>query len=185
GVSADARAAVEAIHANQRRLNAIHMERLEAGVHDRASFEQYTEQLTQSFFWLLNAKQPAEKWVETQEQLRRWAALARKYQDVRAAKVMTLLSRVLYHYRYPPQINEEQAARLRKLWSEISEHPNPIVTAYGRLGILAVELSFSKLSDAQRRAKVHEYRLFVQEQLQKAPHAPDAFRLTLYLAAFN
>jgi hypothetical protein len=185
GVSADARAAVEAIHANQRRLNAIHMERLEAGVHDRASFEQYTEQLTQSFFWLLNAKQPAEKWVETQEQLRRWAALARKYQDVRAAKVMTLLSRVLYHYRYPPQINEEQAARLRKLWSEISEHPDPIVAAYGRLGVLATELSFHKLSDEQRRAKVHEYRLFVQEQLQKAPHAPDAFRLTLYLAAFN
>ncbi|HEY7158295.1 MAG TPA: hypothetical protein VH575_30360 [Gemmataceae bacterium] len=185
GVSADARAVIEAVHANQRRLNAIRMRRIEAGVHDRASFEKYTEQLNRSFFWILNPRRSGEEWVETQEQLRPWAALARKYADAQSSNSRSLFSFVLSQYRYPPQISEEQATRLRKLWSEISEHPDPIVTVYGRLGFLATELSFHKLSDEQRRTKVHEYRLFVQEQLEKAPRAPDAFRLTLYLAAFD
>jgi hypothetical protein len=185
GVAPEARTAIEDIHATQRRLYGIRMQRIEAAVHDPSTFEEYTNQFNHSFFFILNNRLPAEKWVQTQEELRRWVALARKFPDARSANSRTLFAYILMQYRYPPRLNEQQAARLLKLWTEIGEQANPILAVYSRLGILATEVSFAKLSDSQSREKIHAYRLFVQEQLEKADRSPDPFRLTLYLAAYD
>ncbi len=185
GVSPAARTVIEAIRDNNRRVHVMPLQRLEAGVHDRKSFEHYTEQLNHTFFWILTNKEPGDRWIEAQQLLRPWAALARKYPDAANTRGSGLLSGVLYYYRYPPQLDEGQAARLHKLWSEIAAHPDPIVAVYGRLGVVSTELSFHKLTDEQRQAKVHAYRLFIQEQLAKAPKTSDTFRLNLYLAAYR
>lgn len=185
GVSPDAKNTIEAIHDRQHRLYDIRLQRIEAGVHDKTSFEKYTEDFTHAFFFLLNSRRPAEKWVQTQQLLRRWIAVARKYSSAGMEKGRGLFSHILMQYRYPPRLNEEQVAQLRKLWTEIGEQANPILAAYGRLGVLATEVSFEKLSDEQRRARVHAYRLFVQEQLEKDLFPSQRVRLTLYLAAFD
>jgi hypothetical protein len=183
GVSTDARSSIEAIHDTQRRVYGVRLQQLEAHIHDAATFEKYTKEFSDALFFLLNTRQPAEKWVQTQEQLRHWVALAQKYPTARSETGRSLFWFILGQYPYPPQLNEEQVARLRKLWAEIGENTNPLLTVYGRLGAIATEVAFDQLTDEQRRAKVRAYRLFVQEQLEKDSLPSPRFRLTLYLAA--
>jgi hypothetical protein len=182
-VPAAARTVIGTVQANQRRLFDVHLRRAAAAVVDRASFDRYSTAVSGSLFELFNPGVSAEKWVEGLEQLRPWAEVARKHEDVRASSSRSLLSRALFSYRYPRQVNESQIVRLRKLWSELEEHPNRTIAVYGRLGAVATEVTFGKLSDDQRRARVRDYRLFVQGHLEKTAREPDAFRLNLYLAA--
>jgi hypothetical protein len=185
GVSVEAHSAIEAINDTQRRIYGVHLQQVEAHVRDAATFEKYTKEFSDALFFLLNSRLPAEKWVQTQEQLRHWIALARKYPTARSETGRSLFWYVLGQYRYPPQLNEEQVARLRKLWEEIGENTNPLLAVYGRLGVVATEVAFDKLSDDQRRAKVRAYRLFVQEQLEKDDLPSPRVRLTLYLATYD
>lgn len=183
GVAPEARAAIDAIHATHRRIYDVRLRRLEAAIHDAASFDAYTEAFNGTFFFILNNRQPADKWVEKQEEIRHWVALARKHPSARPEMARTVFGRILGQYRYPPQLNEQQVARLHKLWAEIADSSKPILAVYGRLGVMATEVSFAKISDEQRWAKVRDYRLFVQEQLEKDIIPSARFRLTLYLAA--
>jgi hypothetical protein len=185
GVSAAGCEGIETIRGNQQRMLDIRLDRAEAGLHDKASFDQYTTQVTNSLMSLMTpaaTKESSQQWAAAIKRLRNWSAAARKYEDVQARSSMTMLSRLLFSYRYERKIDKAYQARLQEVWDELAEHPNVTIAVYGRLGGITNALKFGDASDKERHRKVTEYRLFIQERLDRGAQ-PDVLRMNLYLAA--
>ncbi len=184
GVTEVAREGIDAVRANQRRVRDIRFDRALAGLKDKASFDAFTKEINQSLMDVLNPSIPAEQWEESLLRLGRWAKAARRFEDVRASASRSMLSRVLFSYRYPRgKLSAEEVAKLQAFWDELAEHPNLTIAVYARLGAMANSIVFANPSNEQRLAKVHAFRLFVQQKLSKAPLEPGVLRLNLYLAA--
>jgi hypothetical protein len=187
GVSASAREGIETVRGNQERMIDIRLDRLERGLHDKASFDAYTLQMSHSLMRLMThaaTKESSQQWVVGVKRLRTWAAAARKYEDVGAGSSMAMLSQILFTYRYDRKIDQSAQARLQEVWAELAEHPNLTIAVYGRLGGITNALKFGAASGMERLRKVHDYRLFIQEHLDRGAQ-PDILRRNLYLAAME
>jgi hypothetical protein len=185
GVSTAHRAGIETVRGNQQRMMDIRLERAETRLHDKASFEEYTQQVSNSLMRLMThvgSTESSQQWATAIQRLRAWAAAARKYADVRAAGSISMLSRLLFTYRYEHKIDKAAATKLQEVWGELAEHPNLTIAVYGRLGGMTNALTFGTATAEQRQQKVHEYRLFIQDRLDKGAQ-PDVLRLNLYMAA--
>jgi hypothetical protein len=185
GVSAAGHAGIEAVRADQQRFLDIRLDRAETGLHDKASFDQYTTEVNNSLMRLMThaaTKESSQRWAVAIQRLRTWSAAARKYEDVRAGGSMSMLSRLLFTYRYERKIDKADGARLQEVWGELAEHPNLTIAVYGRLGGITNALMLGNIPSAERHEKVRQYRLFIQDQLDKGAR-PDVLRLNLYLAA--
>lgn len=182
GATPAAQQALAAVRAAQARAAARRLDRAAADVHDKASFDKYSEAFSGSLQSILNPGTPLPLRGDALERLRGWAEVARKHEDPRAAAGASLLGRALFVYRYPPPLDEAEAARQARVWADLAGHPNTVIAAYGRLGTVAVAFATGKLSADERHRRVRDFRLAVQQTLAQRAADPDAFRYSLYLA---
>jgi hypothetical protein len=183
GITEDSRAGLAAVRVSQQRIHDLRFDRAAAGVHDKATFDNFSADVNNILFTLLEPSVPDAQWAAGLVRLNKWADLARKYEDVRSTSCRSVLSRALQTYRFAHKPDQDRLDQLRQFWAELEKNPNLTIAVYARQGSLTHDLTFSKVTDDERRAKVHTYRLFIQDQLEKGPKEPGSLRLTMYLAA--
>ncbi len=183
-LTAEERTAVEAIQKNHNRCLDIQLGVARKALRDKRSFDAYTLLVDRGM--MSNAGDsflPATQWADLLCRLRDWAEIARKYEDEKATFSVSLLWDAVESYGVPRQLTAADVARLRKFWSDLEDHPNATIAVYGKLGSVVNSVTFGKLTEADARSRVSDFRLFVQGMLEKGEELPIDRRLNLYQAA--
>ena len=180
----DEQTVLASVRANYNRYRQIRIDRKLKIVKDRPSFDQYTLELASMLttnVW--DSFLPAAEWAELLCRLRSWAEIARQYEDKRATFSHIVLWQAVESYGPPRQSSEADVVRLQAYWAELERHPQLTISLYGRLGSVVNTVKFGKLEDAEARRRVQEFRLFVQDILEKGDALSDEERVNVYRVA--
>ena len=177
------RARIEALRASQQQLHVIRFRGNSSAVKDEMSFYRYTEQVCRAVMEDTRSMSSA-RWMENLEEVRTWAKLARTYYDIQAIPTVSpVRSAVWTYYVHPPQLTNAAMAHGRLLWAELQKNPNLAIAFEALLAGHLHELNYGTSSGAERKRRVHDFRLSVQARLEESANLAEPLRGMLYRVA--